>query len=48
MTSQSSVTVKNSIETCSFKTGNMHEPMLHAYPFVDAVEVASELYITVV
>ena len=47
-TSQSSVTVKNSIETCSCKTGNGHEPMLHAYPFANAVEVVSEFNITVV
>ena len=46
-TTQSSVTAENSIETCSSKTGNVHEPMLHVYPFVDAVEVVSELYITV-
>ena len=52
-TSQSSVTVKNFTETSSCKTEspkavNVHVPMLHAYTCVNVVEVASELYITVV
>ena len=32
----------------SAKAVNVHVPMLHAYPCADAVEVVSELYITVV
>ena len=31
----------------SVKAVNMHEPMLYAYTFADAVEVVSEVYITV-